>query len=275
MSWDASCRMAPRRCHFVAMLLVCTTVAVAVPQSLQMARTTVPLASNRLHITYLVEANIGDPVQSLPLVFDTGSSNLGVAGSMCTSPACGTGATFSVINSTTATPFTCKVPKDCHTRCPECDCVQMGADSAHLRGIGAGVTKVCAFSTFYVDGTGWTAMLVEDDVSIGPSSVNSPSARTAVGVIFNSTVQLGAKRGTMGVALRSLSATGTTWWTSYTQQTGVDDLLGVCLAWNGGVLSLGGVDQALLAGEVRWTSMNTAESLYGAPLVNVEVIYAL
>lgn len=235
----------------------------------QWANPSAPLAANALHITYLAQLAIGSPPQQLRVVLDTGSANLGVSSTYCAhGHGCGPGPGYDFTQSSTAQPLKCATAGDCAAKCAECTC-RPWPPTAHSDG----AAGVCVFHTGYVDGTGWDAMVVYDTVAINGTTIASAAA---VGAILNSTVPSSGspsgKRGTMGIALPGLSATASTFWTSFRDtHPGCPDVLGVCLAHSGGVLTLGGVNSALVQAPLAWSPMVTADNLYGAQLTSIQV----
>lgn len=185
------------------------------------------LTTTAAEVAYYVEVGFGTPPQVSRLVLDTGSTAIAVNTPGCASCNTTAGAGYNA----TASSSSVSVP--CGAACPTGRCVTI-----------AGLGDCCELAEAFVDGTGWSAALYDDVVTVANAGVNA-----SFGAIMSSTMrQAAGVDGIIGFAFPAMSATGATWASDWAASTGSPAQFGLCLGDKGGLLTLGGDDASLHVG---------------------------
>ena len=179
----------------------------------------VPANPDPLRVSYFVNVTVG--TSTLQVLIDTGSGNLAVDSVGC--EGC-VGSSGYAIGST-GTIYPCKNSQDCVCT-EECTCSHNSNNYDE---------SICEFGVNYVDGSGWTAVKVNDKVTLG----GIYSAYNTFGSIQSESDMpsyYANNDGTMGFAYGdTLSVTGNCWFEDYVEQSGADAIFSICMGLTEGI----------------------------------------
>lgn len=179
----------------------------------------------------------GSPFQ---LTVDTGSAELGVASSTCT---------------------TCNV-------------------SPFYTPGATAIDEHATVSVSYVSGTGWSGEIIADDFGVPSSSISAMTRLVAIesqtgGFFTNEGCGFGtvpfAFQGIAGFGPDSLAKPGTDEPMGALASHGVPDVFAFALCGSGGELWLGGVDTSVATGPVQYTPLLNSDNYYGITIDDLQV----
>jgi len=216
----------------------------------------VPTDPDPYRVAYFMNITVG--TSKLEVLIDTGSGNLAVDSVSCVNNGCVGSAGYEAGRS--ANLYPCQKSSDCS--CTEkCTCSHNPGDYTEA---------LCEFGVTYVDGSGWTAVKVTDNVTLD----NSYSATNTFGSIQSMSgmsAYYPNNDGTMGFAYGdTLSVTGNCWFEDYVSQSGADAIFSVCMGLTEGWLTIGGMDDMLFRGVIKYTPLQNT-GFYSVGLETIEV----
>jgi len=222
----------------------------------------VPISGNyKRDGEYYLNLTIGG--QSVSLLIDTGSSDLGVAAKGCNGCAKKDHTYYDPEKSPNAEALGCDWCSSHKTDSTSSSCKKRPNESE----------KQCTFRVSYEDTSGFSAALYEDDLTFG----DELKSRSVVGAMYSANFpNPRSVDGIIGLADISESSSGaTTAFSDLVAKGEIDDVFSLCLTSDGGVMYFGSDDAisatALREDDVIWTQRLNSSGFYAVEIEDVTV----